>query len=121
MLPPDEPDLVAAIQTYLRAESTRQLYRELEEWAHDEGKVPSKSQMRYFSREVVKRLMVRAGHRPQLYGEAFTTELFMKALADGPALNPYHESDPSRPEEEVFDANCCIIVILSLFDANLNY
>ena len=89
---PTELDLVAAIQNYLRAEPARQLYRELEECAYDEGKVPSKSQMRYFSRDVVKRLMVRAGHRPQLYGEAFTRELFMKALADGPAKNPYHDS-----------------------------
>ena len=119
---PTELDLVAAIQNYLRAEPTRQLYRELEECAYDEGKVPSKSQMRYFSRDVVKRLMVRAGHRPQLYGEAFTRELFMKALADGPAKNPCQTPQGQRRRYlTLFVANCRIFNILPLFDANQNY
>ena len=112
-----EPDMVKAIQNYLRAGCTRDLYRKLEDMAYEEGRVPSKSEMQYLSRELVKRLMVRAGHRPQLYGEAFTRELFMKALRDGPARNPYHEPDPSQPGEEVFVSvgNFRIIVILPLF------
>ena len=97
-----EPDFSKAIHNYLRAGCTRDLYKKLEEMAYEEGRVPTKAEMQYFSRELVKRLMVRAGHRPQLYGEAFTRGLFMKALSDGPAKNPYHEPDPSQPGEEVF-------------------
>ena len=47
-----------------------------------------------------KRLSVQAGHRQQLYGAAFTREHFMRALDDGPAVNPFHESDPSQQEED---------------------
>ena len=34
-------DLVEAIQTYLKSESTRQLYKKLEEFVYNEGKCPT--------------------------------------------------------------------------------
>ena len=110
-----EPDMVKAIQNYLRAGCTRDLYRKLEDMAYEEGRVPSKSEMQYLSRELVKRLLVRAGHRPQLYGEAFTRELFMKALQDGPARMSQTPHSQGRRYLSLFVSNFRIIVILPLF------
>ena len=56
--PPEKPDMLPAIQSYLKSQATRKLYRDLYDTAaQDKTKKITPKEMLDFSREIVKRLI----------------------------------------------------------------
>jgi hypothetical protein len=90
------PDASIAIPRYLSTNLTRKLFSDMVEWSSSKV-VLNKKQMVDLSREFVKRLHVKNGHRVQIWGK-FLRGHYYDALLKGPARFPYLKADSTEGE-----------------------
>ena len=90
----DKPNFAECITKYLRWPATRKLYEGLQHMAEDEKRILTKTEIKYYSGELGKRLIVQSGHRVNdAYGEGFMMGDFAKVCREGAAIYPYKMVD----------------------------
>ena len=85
---------------YNDSDTVKALLKDIEDWSAKTDFVPEPSQMRRIYVGLMKILLSRSGHRPEVLGQVFTRGHFVAAYNPPPAVNPYQLADPQRHGED---------------------
>ena len=85
---------------YNDSDTVKALLKDIEDWSAKTDFVSEPSQMRRISVGLMKILLRRSGHRPEVLGQVFTRGHFVAAYNAPPAVNPYQLADPQRHGED---------------------
>ena len=98
--PAEKPDISGAITKYLRSPAVSKLYEDMQRWANDSKKIPSKGEVIYMTKGLSKVMIVQSGNRPNdAFGKGFTHGGLAKACRSAPTIFPYKLVNASK-------ANC---------------